>query len=182
MEKIGRTKIVDLLKSEAFDTTVCVKGWVRTKRGNKNVNFIALNDGSCLGNIQIVVDVDNFDEELLKKITTGAAISVVGTLVASQGQQKCEVLAKEVEVLGEADPNTYPLQKKGHTLEFLREIAHLRPRTNTFGAVFRMRHELALAVQDFFDKRGSFYFHALTCSVSDWEGAAPLFMGSIPYP
>ena len=175
MEKIGRTKVVELLKSEAFDTTVCVKGWVRTKRGNKNVNFIALNDGSCLANIQIVVDVANFDEELLKKITTGASLSVVGTLVASQGQQKCEVLAKEVELLGEADPNTYPLQKKGHTLEFLREIAHLRPRTNTFGAVFRMRHHMAMAIHDFFHKKGFFYFHTPIITASDCEGAGQMF-------
>ena len=175
MEKIIRTKVSDLLKSEALETQVNVKGWVRTKRGNKNVNFIAVNDGSCLGNIQIVVDVANFDEEALKKITTGACISVNGKLVASQGQQKCEVLATELEVLGEADPNTYPLQKKGHTLEFLREIAHLRPRTNTFGAVFRMRHNMAMAVHDFFHKRGFFYFHTPIITASDCEGAGQMF-------
>lgn len=175
MEKIIRTKVVDLLKSEAFDSTVNAKGWVRTKRGNKNVNFIALNDGSCLSNVQIVVEVANFDEDTLKKITTGACISVNGNLVASQGQQKCEILAKEIEVLGEADPNTYPLQKKGHTLEFLREIAHLRPRTNTFGAVFRMRHQMAMAIHDFFHKRGFFYFHSPIITASDCEGAGQMF-------
>ena len=175
MEKISRTKVTELLKSEAYGTTVNAKGWVRTKRGNKNVNFIALNDGSCIHNVQIVVDVANFDEDLLKKITTGACISVNGTLVESQGQQKSEVHATEIEVLGEADPNTYPLQKKGHTLEFLREIAHLRPRTNTFGAVFRMRHHMAMAIHDFFHKRGFFYFHTPIITASDCEGAGQMF-------
>jgi asparaginyl-tRNA synthetase len=175
MEKISRTKIAELLKSDTFGSSVNAKGWVRTKRGNKNVNFIALNDGSCLSNIQIVVDVANFNEELLKKITTGACISVNGNLVESQGQQRCEIHAKEIEVLGEADPNTYPLQKKGHTLEFLREIAHLRPRTNTFGAVFRMRHNMAIAIHDFFHKRGFFYFHTPLITASDCEGAGQMF-------
>ena len=175
MEKISRTKVTELLKSEAYGTTVNAKGWVRTKRGNKNVNFIALNDGSCIHNVQIVVDVANFDEDLLKKITTGACISVNGTLVESQGQQKSEVHATEIKVLGEADPNTYPLQKKGHTLEFLREIAHLRPRTNTFGAVFRMRHHMAMAIHDFFHKRGFFYFHTPIITASDCEGAGQMF-------
>ena len=175
MEKIVRTKVADLLKSDAFDAPVNVKGWVRTKRGNKNVNFIAINDGSGLANIQVVVDVANFDEDTLKKITTGACVSVNGKLVESQGQQKCEVLATELEVLGEADPNTYPLQKKGHTLEFLREIAHLRPRTNTFGAVFRVRHNMAMAIHDFFHKRGFFYFHSPIITASDCEGAGQMF-------
>ncbi len=175
MEKISRTKVSELLKSETFDRVVNVKGWVRTKRGNKRVNFIALNDGSGINNIQVVVDVESFDEELLKKITTGACVSVVGNLVASQGQQSCEVQATSIEVLGEADPNTYPLQKKGHTLEFLREIAHLRPRTNTFGAVFRMRHHMAMAIHDFFHKRGFFYFHAPIITASDCEGAGQMF-------
>ncbi len=175
MEKISRTKVSELLKSEAFDRVVNVKGWVRTKRGNKRVNFIALNDGSGINNIQVVVDVESFDEELLKKITTGACVSVVGQLVASQGQQRCEIQATSLEVLGEADPNTYPLQKKGHTLEFLREIAHLRPRTNTFGAVFRMRHHMAMAIHDFFHKRGFFYFHAPIITASDCEGAGQMF-------
>ncbi len=175
MEKISRTKVSELLKSETFDRVVNVKGWVRTKRGNKRVNFIALNDGSGINNIQVVVDVESFDEELLKKITTGACVSVVGQLVASQGQQRCEIQATSLEVLGEADPNTYPLQKKGHTLEFLREIAHLRPRTNTFGAVFRMRHHMAMAIHDFFHKRGFFYFHAPIITASDCEGAGQMF-------
>ena len=128
MEKIGRTKIVDLLKREDFGAMVNVKGWVRTRRGSKQVNFIALNDGSTINNVQIVVDLANFDEEMLKLITTGACISVNGVMVESVGSgQKAEVQAKEIEVLGTCD-NTYPLQKKGHSMEFLREIAHLRPR------------------------------------------------------
>lgn len=135
MEKISRTKIVDLLKCRDFGAMVNVKGWVRTRRGSKQVNFIALNDGSTINNVQIVVDLANFDEEMLKQITTGACISVNGELTESIGSgQAAEVQARGIEVLGTCD-NTYPLQKKGHTMEFLREIAHLRPRTNTFGAV-----------------------------------------------
>ena len=128
MEKISRTKIVDLLKREDFGAMVNVKGWVRTRRGSKQVNFIALNDGSTINNVQIVVDLGNFDEEMLKEITTGACLSVNGVLTESVGSgQKAEVQAREIEVLGTCD-NTYPLQKKGHSMEFLREIAHLRPR------------------------------------------------------
>ena len=142
-----RTKIVDALKSTAFGSEVNVKGWVRTRRGNKNVSFIAINDGSTIKNIQVVVDLSRFDEEYLKPITTGACISVTGSLVESQGQgQSVEIQADEVLIYGSADPETYPLQKKGHTLEFLREIAHLRPRTNTFGAIFRIRHQMAFAI------------------------------------
>ena len=135
MEAVKRTKVKDLLKMEP-GVEVLAKGWVRTKRGNKNVSFIALNDGSGINNIQIVVDVARFDDELLKKITTGACIAAYGDLVKSQGSgQAVEIQAKELTLYGEADPNTYPLQKKGHSMEFLRSIAHLRPRTNTFGAV-----------------------------------------------
>src|ERR1035437_2443834 len=137
MEKLKRDRVIDVLKREDFGVTVNVKGWVRTRRGNKNVSFIALNDGSTINNVQIVVDLTNFDEESLKAVTTGACLSVNGLLAESIGQgQKAEIHATEVLVLGEADPNTYPLQKKGHSLEYLREIAHLRPRTNTFGAIF----------------------------------------------
>ena len=143
METIKRTKIVDVLKSDAFGTTVNVKGWVRTRRGSKQVNFIALNDGSTINNVQIVVDVDKLGDEFLKPITTGASISVNGILTQSQGKgQSVEIQATEIEIFGTADPATYPLQKKGHSMEFLREIAHLRPRTNTFGAVFRIRHNM----------------------------------------
>jgi asparaginyl-tRNA synthetase len=176
MEKIKRDRVIDVLKREDFGATVNVKGWVRTRRGNKNVSFIALNDGSTINNVQIVVDLVKFDEESLKTVTTGACISVNGILAESIGQgQKAEIHATEVEVLGEADPNSYPLQKKGHTLEYLREIAHLRPRTNTFGAIFRMRHEMSMAIHRFFHERGFFYFHTPIITASDCEGAGQMF-------
>ena len=176
MEKIKRTKIVELLNCSNYGEMVNVKGWVRTRRGNKQVNFIALNDGSTIKNVQIVVDLANFDEENLKKITTGACLSVDGILVESPGQgQNAEVHAKVIDVLGESDPNTYPLQKKGHTLEYLREIAHLRPRTNTFGAVFRIRHNMSMAIHNFFHERGFFYFHTPIITASDCEGAGQMF-------
>jgi len=176
MEKICRTRIVDVLKMDSFGTIVNVKGWVRTRRGSKQVNFIALNDGSTINNIQIVIDIEKFGEEYLKPITTGACISVNGELVESLGQgQKAELHAREIEILGTADPNTYPLQKKGHSMEFLREIAHLRPRTNTFGAVFRIRHNMAIAIHKFFHERGFFYFHTPIITASDCEGAGQMF-------
>ncbi len=176
METISRTKIVDLCRSKEFGTIVNVKGWVRTRRGNKQVNFIALNDGSTINNMQIVVDLAQFEEDTLKSITTGACISVNGVLTESQGKgQSVEILAKEIEIYGSADPQTYPLQKKGHSMEFLREIAHLRPRTNTFGAVFRMRHNMAIAIHKFFHDRGFFYFHTPIITASDCEGAGQMF-------
>ena len=176
MEAIKRTKIVDVLKSEAFGTTVNVKGWVRTRRGSKQVSFIALNDGSTINNVQIVVDVDKLGEEFLKPITTGASISVNGTLVQSQGKgQNVEIQATEIEIYGSADPNTYPLQKKGHSMEFLREIAHLRPRTNTFGAVFRIRHAMAYAIHKYFNDHGFYYLHTPLITASDCEGAGEMF-------
>ena len=175
MENIRRTKIVDLLKREDFGTTVNVKGWGRTRRGSKQVSFIALNDGSTINNVQIVVDVARFDETLLKDITTGACLSVNGELTESVGSgQKVEIQAREIEVLGLCD-NTYPLQKKGHSMEFLREIAHLRPRTNTFGAVFRLRHHMAMAIHTFFHQKGFFYFHTPIITASDCEGAGQMF-------
>ena len=175
MEKIKRTRINDLLKAPTFGSMVNVKGWVRTRRGNKNVNFIALNDGSTINNIQIVVDLANFDEEMLKDITTGACLSVNGELVESVGSgQAAEIQAREIEVLGTCD-NTYPLQKKGHSMEFLREVAHLRPRTNTFGAVFRIRHNMAIAIHKFFHEKGFYYFHAPLITASDCEGAGQMF-------
>lgn len=173
---VKRTKIADLLKSSSRDIDVVVKGWVRTKRGNKNVAFVAMNDGSIIHNIQVVVDVANFDEELLKKITTGSCLRVEGKLVESQGSgQPVEVQATAIEVYGTADPETYPLQKKGHTLEFLREIAHLRPRTNTFGAVLRVRHAMAYAIHKYFNDRGFFYLHTPLITGSDAEGAGAMF-------
>ncbi|WP_321334612.1 asparagine--tRNA ligase [uncultured Bacteroides sp.] len=175
MEKISRTKIVDLLKRNDFGTMVNVKGWVRTRRGSKQVNFIALNDGSTINNVQIVADLANFDEEMLKLITTGACLSVNGVLAESVGSgQKVEISARQIEVLGACD-SSYPLQKKGHSLEFLREIAHLRPRTNTFGAVFRIRHNMAIAIHKFFHERGFFYFHTPIITASDCEGAGQMF-------
>lgn len=176
METIKRTKIVDILKSTDFGTIVNVKGWVRTRRGSKQINFIALNDGSTINNVQIVVDLDKLGEEYLKPITTGASISVNGTLVQSQGKgQSVEIQANEIEIYGTADPATYPLQKKGHSMEFLREIAHLRLRTNTFGAVFRIRHNMAYAIHKFFHDRGFFYFHTPIITASDCEGAGQMF-------
>jgi len=176
MEKIKRDKVIDVLKRDDFGVMVNVKGWVRTRRGNKMVSFIALNDGSTINNVQIVVDLEGFDEEMLKTITTGACISVNGLLTESMGQgQKVEIQAKEIEVLGVADPATYPLQKKGHTLEYLREVAHLRPRTNTFGAIFRVRHNMAYAIHSFFHERGFFYFHTPLITASDCEGAGQMF-------
>lgn len=170
-----RTRIVDAVKMTQFGETVNVKGWVRTKRGNKQVNFIALNDGSTINNIQIVADVDKFDEELLKSITTGACLCVTGKLVKSEGAgQSVEIQAAEIEIYGLAD-NTYPLQKKGHSMEFLREIAHLRPRTNTFGAVLRIRHNMAIAIHKFFHEKGFFYWHSPIITASDCEGAGQMF-------
>ena len=178
MEKIRRTTIKELLANPAphVDTRVDVKGWVRTRRGNKHVQFVALNDGSTINNLQIVLDLSKFDEESLKPVTTGSSIHVQGTLVASQGKgQSVEVQADELEVYGTADPATYPLQKKGHTLEFLREKAHLRPRTNTFGAVLRIRHALAYAIHKFFNDKGFYYFHTPLITASDCEGAGAQF-------
>ena len=175
MERIARTRISDLLKREDFGTTVNVKGWVRTKRGSKQVAFIALNDGSTINNVQVVVDVAKFDDEMLRQITTGACISVNGELAASVGSgQKVELQASEIEILGLCG-NEYPLQKKGHSLEFLREVAHLRPRTNTFGAVFRIRHNMAIAIHKFFHDRGFYYFHTPIITASDCEGAGQMF-------
>ena len=176
METLRRTKIADIFNPELLNTTVCVKGWVRTRRGNKHVNFIALNDGSTIKNIQVVVDLANFDEEALKPITTGASLCVVGKLVESMGKgQSAEIQAEKVEIYGTADPEQYPLQKKGHSLEFLREIAHLRPRTNTFGAVLRIRHHMAYAIHKYYNDHGFFYLHTPLITASDCEGAGAMF-------
>ena len=173
---MARTKIIDLLSSQNIDKEVVAKGWVRTKRGNKNVAFIALNDGSTIHNIQIVVETASFDEDLMRQITTGASIGVEGKLVASPASgQPVEIQAARIELYGAADPETYPLQKKGHTLEFLREIAHLRPRTNTFGAVFRIHHAMAYGIHKFFNDRGFYYWHSPLITSSDAEGAGAMF-------
>ena len=171
-----RTKIVDLFRPEILGTEVSVKGWVRTRRGNKYVQFVALNDGSTIKNIQIVFDMAKFNDEQLKPITTGAAIHVTGKLVESMGKgQSAEIQAETLEIYGTADPETYPLQKKGHTLEFLREKAHLRMRTNTFGAVFRVRSVLAYAIHKFFQEKGFFYLNTPLITESDCEGAGAMF-------
>jgi asparaginyl-tRNA synthetase len=176
MKQIKRTKITDALQLTSLGEEINVKGWVRTRRGNKKVGFVALNDGSTINNIQIVIDIAQFGEEFLKPITTGACINVNGRLVESQGVgQTVEIQATEIEIYGPADPATYPLQKKGHSLEFLREIAHLRPRTNTFGAIFRMRHHMSYAIHKFFNDRGFYYFHTPIITASDAEGAGSMF-------
>ena len=171
-----RTKIIDVLKIHTYGTVLNIKGWVRTLRGSKQVKFIALNDGSTIHNLQIVVDINRFGEDFLKPITTGACISVTGKLMESQGAgQSAELHADKIQIYGSADPATYPLQKKSHSLEFLREIAHLRPRTNTFGAIFRIRHHMAMAIHTFFHERGFFYFHTPIITDSDCEGAGQMF-------
>ncbi len=171
-----RTKIIDILKNGRANDTVVAKGWVRTKRGSKNVNFIALNDGSVIHNLQVVVDVSQFDETLLRDINTGAAISVTGKLVESAGSgQNIELTAEQIELLGAADPEKYPIQPKKHTLEFLRENAHLRFRTNTFSAVFRIRHAMAFAIHKYFNEKGFNYLHTPIITASDAEGAGQMF-------
>ena len=168
-------RIAQLL-SQTPGVEVVAKGWVRTKRGNKNVAFIALNDGSTVNNIQVVCDAALFPEEQLKNITTGACIAVKGDLVESMGKgQSVEIQAKEIEIYGTADVETYPLQKKGHSMEFLREIAHLRPRTNTFGCVLRIRHAMAFAIHKYFNDRGFCYLHTPLITASDCEGAGAMF-------
>ena len=170
------TRIAEILKMEGDGRDITVKGWVRTKRGNKNVAFIALNDGSCVANIQVVVDFAKIDEAELKTVTTGACLRVDGKLVQSLGAgQGVEVQAEKIEVYGTADPETYPLQKKGHTLEFLRDIAYLRPRTNTFGAVLRIRHAMAYAIHKYFNDKGFYYLHTPLITASDCEGAGAMF-------
>ncbi len=176
---IKHIEIARLLKGDneqLMGTSIEVKGWVRTKRGNKHVAFIALNDGSTINNLQVVADVERFDDELLKRITTGACLHVTGKLVASQGSgQSVEVQAEQIEIYGEASPEDYPLQKKGHTPEFLRSIAHMRPRTNTYGAILRLRHHMAFAIHKYYNDHGFFYLHTPLITSSDAEGAGDMF-------
>ena len=173
---MSRTSIAQALKSSDFGSSVTVKGWVRTRRGNKHLSFIALNDGTSINSIQVVADGSRFTEEFLKPVTTGACLCVEGKLVESQGKgQSVEIQAENIRIYGTADPETYPLQKKGHSLEFLREIAHLRPRTNTFGAIFRIRHHMAIAIHRFFHERGFYYVHTPIITGSDAEGAGQMF-------
>jgi asparaginyl-tRNA synthetase len=176
MQTPGRIRISEILKSGETGKGFTVKGWVRTKRANKKVAFIALNDGSTVNSLQLVVDVPNFDEELLKQITRGSCIKAEGILVESTGSgQPVEIQVSDIEVYGTANAETYPLQKKEHTMEFLREIAHLRPRTDTFGAVLRIRHAMAYAIHKYFNDNGFYYLHTPIITASDAEGAGAMF-------
>jgi len=171
-----RKKIKELLLDPVTGEEVLVKGWVRTRRGSRNISFIALNDGSTIDNIQVVADMSRFDERQLRDISTGACIAVTGKLVESQGQgQNVEINATSIELYGKCDAETYPLQKKGHSMEFLREHAHLRFRTNTFGAVFRIRHAMAFAIHNYFNDKGFYYLHTPIITASDAEGAGEMF-------
>jgi len=171
-----RSTVKELLGSGETNREVLLKGWVRTRRGNNQVAFIAVNDGTVIHSIQVVAVMESFPEEVMKRVTTGSSIAVRGLLVESPGKgQQVEIQAGEIEVLGDADPAVYPLQKKGHSFEFLREIAHLRFRTNTFGAVFRIRHALSFAIHQYFHDRGFFYLHTPIITASDAEGAGAMF-------
>jgi asparaginyl-tRNA synthetase len=173
---MARLKIKEILKNGKPGAQTLVKGWVKTKRGSKNVNFIALNDGSTIHNLQIVADTAQFDEQLMREINTGAALAVEGTLTESKGSgQSVELLATKIELLGKADPEKFPIQPKKHTLEFLRENAHLRFRTNTFGAVFRIRHTMAYAIHHYFYTKEFYYLHTPIITSSDAEGAGQMF-------
>ena len=173
--EIRRTKIKDLLAMQA-GSEVLVKGWVRTKRGNREIAFIALNDGSTIKNVQIVVDKNSETESILPRITTGACIGVRGDLVESLGSgQAVEIHAKDIEIFGECDPMRFPLQKKDTSFEYLRTVAHMRPRTNTFGAVLRLRSQMAYAIHEYFHKRGFVYLHTPLITASDCEGAGQMF-------
>ena len=175
MEKIKRTKVVDVLQRTDFGAIVNVCGWVRTHRSSKSVDFIALNDGSTIKNVQVVVDPTKFDAEMLKQITTGACISVNGELVESQGAgQSVELQCREIEIYGLCGSD-YPMQKKGQSFEYMRQYAHMRLRTNTFGAVMRIRHNMAIAIHKYFHDHGFFYFHTPLITASDCEGAGQMF-------
>ena len=170
-----RTKIIDALQRTDYGSDVTVMGWVRTKRGSKSVNFIALNDGSTIKNIQIVADAEKFDEELLKQITTGACLSCTGKLVESIGSgQAAEIQADSITLFGTCDSD-YPMQKKGQSFEYMRQHAHMRLRTNTFGAVMRIRHNMAMAIHTYFHEHGYYYFHSPIITASDCEGAGQMF-------
>lgn len=176
MSVFSKKRIADWLKSEPKEDQVAISGWVRSKRGNKEIAFIALSDGSTINTLQVVAELNSFSEDLLKKVTTGCSLTVKGKLVASQGAgQSVELIAEEIEILGEADSEKYPLQKKKHSLEFLREIAHLRPRTNTFGAILRIRHAMAFAIHKYFNDNHFYYLHAPIITGSDAEGAGEMF-------
>ena len=173
--RLKRTKIISINDSHN-ETEVHVSGWVRTKRQSKNVSFVSLNDGSTINNLQIVFEMSNFTESFIDEISTGCSLSVVGKLLKSEGQnQKFEILASKVEILGKAHPDEYPIQPKRHTFEFLRDVAHLRPRTNTFSAIFRIRHSVIFSIHKFFNDRGFFNIHTPIITSSDAEGAGEMF-------
>ncbi len=172
---MAKVYIKEILQTAAIDSAVVVRGWVRTKRSSKNVTFINLNDGTTIQNIQCVVEGDQIDEAILAKINTGACLEIQGKLIASQGAQSVEVSVQSINILGEADPEKYPIQPKKHSFEFLREKAHLRPRTNTFGAVLRIRHALAFAIHNYFNNNGFYYLHTPIITGSDAEGAGEMF-------
>lgn len=171
-----RTSIKEVVSAPQLNEKILVKGWVRTRRGNKTVSFVALNDGSTIHNLQLVIPSDKFSSDVISSITTGSSLAAEGILVESQGGgQSVELQVTDLTIYGTCDPNKYPLQKKGHSLEFLRSIAYLRPRTNTFGAVLRIRHNMAIAIHEFFHKRGFFYVHTPIITSSDAEGAGQMF-------
>ena len=173
--RLKRTKIISINDSHN-ETEVHVSGWVRTKRQSKNVSFVSLNDGSTINNLQIVFDMSDFTESFIDEISTGCSLSVVGKLLKSEGKnQKFEILASKVEILGKAHPDEYPIQPKRHTFEFLRDVAHLRPRTNTFSAIFRIRHSVIFSIHKFFNDRGFFNIHTPIITSSDAEGAGEMF-------
>src|SRR5690554_4324587 len=173
---MNRRKVKEVLALGEIGDEIFVKGWVRTRRGSKNVSFIALNDGSTIHSLQIVADTARFDDNLIREINTGASISAKGILAESGGAgQKVELIAEKIELLGRADPEKYPIQSKKHTLEFLRENAHLRFRTNTFSAVFRIRHAMSYAIHKYFNDKGFYYLHTLIITSSDAEGAGQMF-------
>lgn len=175
MEQIKRTKVVDALKRNDYGAIINVKGWVRTHRSSKSVDFIAVNDGSTIKNIQIVVDPSKFDANILKQITTGSCISATGELVQSQGAgQSVEIQCINIEIYGLCGAD-FPMQKKGQSFEYMRQHAHLRLRTNTFGAVMRIRHNMAIAIHKYFHDNGFFYFHTPLITASDCEGAGQMF-------
>ena len=175
METICRTKVKDVLKRTDYGSIVNVRGWVRTHRSSKAVDFIALNDGSTIHNVQIVVDPSKFDENMLKQITTGACVTATGELVESQGSgQSVEIQCHELEIYGTCGSD-YPMQKKGQSFEYMRQHAHMRLRTNTFGAVMRIRHNMAMAIHTYFHEHGFFYFHSPIITASDCEGAGNMF-------
>jgi asparaginyl-tRNA synthetase len=176
MNELSRKRIKEILEKKEAGKEFLVKGWVRTKRGNKQIAFIALNDGTTIKSLQIVADVPRFDETIMNQVSTGACIAVRGVLQESPGKgQDVELHAQEIKIYGPVDPEIYPLQKKGHSMEFLREIAHLRPRTNTFSTILRLRHHLSFAIHKYFDEKGFFYIHTPIITGSDCEGAGEMF-------